>query len=577
MFNRYFQQELSYLKELGEEFSRAHPAVAPMLSGTSADPDVERLLEGVAFLTGLLRQKLDDEFPEIVHELIQLIWPHYLRPLPCATIVAFKPKPALKQPVKVSAGVEVASIPVDGTTCFFRTTSDVHVHPLTLTSAFFIEPAGKAPAIRLVLELRDLNLSEWKPGSLRLFLSGSFSHATDLYLLLRTYLRQITLKPLNGGTTCILSPEHLKPAGFSDNENLIPYPSNSFPGYRIIQEYFFLPEKFLFLDLTGWEAWTGRGEERQFEIHFELNEFPFPSPRVKTEDFVLFATPVINIFPHEADPIRLDHRKTEYAVSPAGADRFHYQVYSLEKVVGFAQGTAVERPYVPFDYFAARSKSDSVYHIARRNSPVRTGFDVLLSIAHGKGSKLSVSETLSIEMLCTNGTLPENLQVGDISVPTSSSPELVEFSNIRHTTVNILPPLEGNILWRLLSHLSLNFTSIANAKNLQAILGLYVFEGSQDKASVLSHKKRIAGIEKVESISVDRLISGVIRKGREIRINLRSDHFSGPGDLYLFGCMLDYFLGLYASINTFTRIVIKDVIKGDTYQWPERLGDHPLI
>ena len=100
MFNRYFQQELSYLKELGKEFSKAHPAVAPMLSGTSADPDVERLLEGVAFLTGLLRHKLDDEFPEIVHELIQLIWPHYLRPLPCATIVAFRPKPALKKFLK---------------------------------------------------------------------------------------------------------------------------------------------------------------------------------------------------------------------------------------------------------------------------------------------------------------------------------------------------------------------------------------------------------------------------------------------------------------------------------------------
>jgi type VI secretion system protein ImpG len=159
MFNRYFQQELSYLKDLGAEFSKAHPAVAPMLSGTSADPDVERLLEGVAFLTGLLRQKLDDDFPEIIHELTQLIWPHYLRPLPCSTIVAFKPKPALKVPMTVPAGVQLASAPLEGTTCFFNTCYDVDVHPLTLVSASFVEPAGKPPAIKIVLELSEINLS----------------------------------------------------------------------------------------------------------------------------------------------------------------------------------------------------------------------------------------------------------------------------------------------------------------------------------------------------------------------------------------------------------------------------------
>jgi type VI secretion system protein ImpG len=249
----------------------------------------------------------------------------------------------------------------------------------------------------------------------------------------------------------------------------------------------------------------------------------------------------------------------------------------MENVVGFVQGTAKERPYVPFDYFAAGEQSGSVYQTARRNSPVRSGFDVYLSVAHPKGSGIPVSETLSIKLLCTNGSLPENLQVGDISLPTSSSPELVEFSNIRHPTINILPPLTGNILWRLLSHLSLNYVSLAKVENLRAILDLYVFEENPDKASVLSNKKRIAGLEKVESKSLNRLISGIMRSGREIKIKARSDHFSGPGDLYLFGCMLDHFLGSYASINTFTRLVIEDVVKGDVYQWPERIGDHPLI
>lgn len=577
MFNRYFQQELTYLKELGEEFSKAHPAVAPMLSSTSTDPDVERLLEGVAFLTGLLRHKLDDEFPEIVHELIQLIWPHYLRPLPCSTIVAFTPKPMLKQPMTVQAGVQLASVPVEGIPCFFQTCYDVEVHPLTLSEASFVETPGKPPAISLGLELRDLPLSEWQPETLRLHLAGNVSHAADLYLILQRYLKQIVITPAEGGAPCMLPPNCLSPVGFSDKENIIPYPPNSFPGYRVIQEYTVLPEKFLFLDLGGWENWRSRGEGGQFEIRFELEELPFPAPRVKTEDFILSATPAINIFSHDADPIRLDHRKTEYLVRPGGAKSALYQVYSLEEVVGFVQGTAKERPYVPFDYFAADTQSGSVYQVTRRTSPVRSGFDVFLSVTNPEGAGRPVSETLSIKLLCTNGLLPENLQVGDISLPTSSSPEMVEFSNIRHPTVNVLPPLSGNLLWRLLSHLSLNYVSLANAENLRAILDLYVFEESRDKAAVLSNKKRIAGIEKVESNASNRLISGIMRSGREISIKARQDHFSSPGDLYLFGCILDHFLGSYASINTFTRLIIEDVVKGDIYRWPERIGDHPLI
>ena len=152
MFNKYYQQELNALRELGSEFSRAHPALAPMLSGPASDPDVERLLEGVAFLTGLLRQKLDDEFPEIVHSLTNLLWPHYLKPIPSTTMVAFSPKSTLKQSTRIPAGVHLASVPVGGTSCIYRTTFDVEMHPLTLLDASFQqlvrEAAGDQAPVR---------------------------------------------------------------------------------------------------------------------------------------------------------------------------------------------------------------------------------------------------------------------------------------------------------------------------------------------------------------------------------------------------------------------------------------------
>ena len=577
MFKKYFQSEIDSLKDLGADFSKAHPAVASMLSGPSADPDVERLLEGVAFLTAQMRQKLDDEFPEIIHELIQLIWPHYLRPVPSSTIVAFSPKPMLKEPMKIPAGIQLGSIPVEGTPCFFNTCYDVDVHPLSLKKASFLDPAGKPPSIRLEFELHGLNLSDWKIENLRFHLAGNTTASADLYLLLRNHVRKIVLSSTDTGSGCEIPSDRLKPVGYSDKESLIPYPSNSFPGYRLLQEYFILPEKFLFFDLTGLEHWTDKGDGARFSITFELDDFQFTPPKVKTESFVLFATPVINIFPHEADPIRFDHTKTEYLVRPSGTNSSHYQVYNVEKVVGLKHGTAQQKVYAPFELFNPRTGENPVYHTIIKQSPVEETLNVYLSPAYPPEGELPERETISINLTCTNGTLPESLRVGDICVPTSSSPEFVDFKNIRPTTSYVLPPIGTNLLWRLQSHLALNYLSLASAQNLKALLELYTFPSERNRSALLAIKKRIAGIEEVKASPASRIVGGAMMRGQDITARLRQDHFSSPGDLYLFGCMLDEFLSSYGSINTYTRFVVQEISKGDTYRWPVRIGDHPLI
>ncbi|MGA1874893.1 MAG: type VI secretion system baseplate subunit TssF [bacterium] len=568
---------MNHLKEVAAEFSKAHPALAPMLSGPSTDPDVERLLEGVAFLVALLRQKLDDEFPEIIHELMHMIWPHYLRPVPSTTIMAFSPKPTLKQSLSIPRGVSIASIPVEGTSCLFQTCYEVEVHPLNLLEASFLQPPGRPPMMKLVLELRGLRLSDWQPKCLRFFFSGNHTLATDLYFLLRHQVRRIMINPLEKGASSLLGPDFLKPVGYGPREALIPYPSNSFPGYRILQEYFILPEKFLFLDLIGWERWQKRGDGSRFEICFELAEISSPPPRIKKDNFVLFATPAVNVFPHEADPVRLNHHQAQYLVRPSGSNAGHYQVYAVEKVVGFMQGTAEERRYFPFDLFHPQSQKNPVYHLNFTKSPVDDNHMVYLSVAYPPEAGPPLQETLSIGLLCTNGSLPEGIQSGDVSLPTGSSPEFVEFKNLRPPTPASLPPLGTNLLWRLVSHLSLNHLSLTSAENLRALLTLYLFPASRDRTAILANEKRIAGIEKIEVKPANRLVSGLVMRGQEVKVKMRQDHFAGQGDLYLLGCILDYFLGGYASINTYTNLVIEEITKGDLYQWSARIGDRPLI
>jgi len=578
MINRYYQKELAYLRELGVEFARAHPAIAPMLSGQTTDPDVERLLEGVAFLNGMLRQKLDDEFPEIAHSLMELICPHYLRPVPATTLIAFQPKPTLKQSQSIPAGIQIGSVPVEGTSCLFRTSYDVEIHPLSITGAGFSHPSGQAPRITVSLELNGLNLSQWNLNRLRFFIGGDYASGTDVYLLLCNHLKQITLRPLHEGASCTLDAGCLKQVGFGKENSLIPYPSHAFPGYRNIQEYFTVPQKFLFIDIEGWEQWRGRGKGARFEIVFELQETPFGSPRIGNDSFVLFVSPAINIFPHEAEPVMLDHRQEQYQVRPSGSNREHYQVYSVENVTGYIHGTAKERAYVPFDCFRSGLESDPVYHISKRRSSVHDGFDVYLSVAYPKDAgAFPVSETLSIDLSCTNASLPGRLQTGDINQPTSSSPEFVDFRNIMRPTPNVPPPLGSNLLWHLISHLSLNYLSLTEAENLRALLGLYIFPEGRDQAVTLAHRKRISGIDSVGSRASHRLVSGFVMRGQDIELQLRLDHFASPGDLFLFGCVLDHFFGGYTSLNSYSRLIIRENTRGYRYQWKPRIGHRHLL
>jgi len=576
MFNRYYQEELSLLKELGAEFARAHPALAPMLSGQTPDPDVERLLEGTAFLTGMVRQKLDDEFPELLHGLMNLFFPHYLRPIPSASILAFTPRQILREPLRVPAGTEVASTPQDGTSCTFRTCFDVDAVPLRIKDALIEQTAGSAPVMTLTFELSGIPLTAWNPEKIRLYLAGGIPQGSELYYHLMNNLEKVVFSSPDG-VPCVLPASSVRPVGFEDGDALLNYPAQSFPAYRILQEYFMLPEKFLFVDIYGFDRWKGRGRGPVFTLQLFLKQEPSPPISIRQDSFVLFATPIINLFSHDSDPIRYDHLKSRYLVRPSGANPKHYQIVEVKKVSGFMQGTSREKPYISFQQFSPQYEAKAVYNISIAKSVIDDSFETYISVAYPGAEIAPTEEVLSLKLLCTNGSLPESLGLGDISKPTSSSPELLEFSNIRPTTMNILPPLESNTLWRLLSHVSINVLTLERPEALKTLLDLYVFTEGRDRAAILANKKRIAGIDGFSTTYLNRLAKGVMARGIAVNLSLKQEHYAGAGDMYLFSTILDRFFGWYSAINSFTSLTVREINSGETYRWPTRLGEHFLI
>jgi type VI secretion system protein ImpG len=576
MLNRYYEQELGHLRELAAEFSKAYPALAPMLAGPSSDPDVERLLEGVAFLTGLVRSRVDDDFPEFMQALGNLIFPHYLRPVPACTMIVFEPKGKLNEPALVKAGVEIASVPVDGTPCTFRTCYSVEVHPLSLTRVELIEHAGSPPAIRLSLKLDGVPLANWPIKSLRFFLSDAISSASALYFVLSRYLREIAISS-QGGEVKLLPASALRPVGFDSQEELLPYPSHAYPGYRVLQEYFLMPEKFLFFELEGLERWQSRGQGQEFTIEFRLSETPSVMPPIRNESFRLNVTPAVNLFAADAEPILLDHKRPEYRIIPSARWRSRFQIFSVDEVLGHPPGSASPRTYNRFGLFQSDGGGNTgMYEVLMRASATERAFEAYLSIAYPP-DQMPVTETLSIRLTCTNGSLPESLHLGDISKATDTSPERVSFQNIRPPTSSFVPLASDSLLARVVSHLSLNYLSIGNAENLRALLHLYVFPGLQEHGPETANRRRIQGIQDLHIAPANRIVRGAMMRGQHLKLRCRGDHFASQGDLFLFGVVLDRFMADYSAINTYSRMELEDTVSGDRYLWTERIGQQPLI
>jgi len=571
MINSYYTEELDLLRQIARDFSNDNPAIAPMLGEPCADPDVERLLEGVAFLTGCIRQKIDDEFPEIVHDLLRQIWPNALRPLPSATLLAFSPIHKLTETRKVPAGAFALTSQEQGMACQFRTCTDVDVHPMCIRDAVYMAPPGKPPWIRVQFALSVMGVARFKPGKLKLYLGGNYKEASDLYHLLSTHVKEIVIQAEGDENAFRLGPECLVAKGFDSDEALIPWPTHAFEGFRLIQEFFLMPEKYLFFELSGIDSWNTSSNANEFHVDFILDKSFEEVVKCSERSFVLFVTPAINVFPHASHPVISDHRKTEYPVRPAGVPVGPLQIYSIEKVTGFYSEKASG---ITFSEYHTYLTGDSPYYYRERLSkhPVNNQVDVSVSIAYSRSKALPPVKSLSFDLLCTNGELAENFAEGAICFTGETTPEGIDVKNIRKPTVSALPPLGSQALWRLTSLLAMNILSLKRTEDLKSLLGLFVMEGYRDRHHVRTNEHKIKGIKGFETKSVDRLIGGALVRGLDMRITLSRSHFAGMGDVYLFGTVLSHFFGMYATINTFTRLTINETDSGEILEWKERMG-----
>ena len=604
----YYEQELTQLRQLGREFAERYPKIAGRLllsEDRCEDPHAERMIEAFAFLAARIHRKLDDEFPQITEALLNILYPHYLRPIPSMTIARFDPVAASKTltgMVEIPRHSGLNSTALKGQPCRFRTTYPVEIGPIAVTEVSLVsvadpralrlpEDVNGALRVRLKCSNPQIDFTRLPLSRLRFFINQDMSLGSYLYELLFGRLARVAWLGADGWTRLAQAGADVVSAvGFDEQDGLLDYDARSFLGYRLLTEYFAFPEKFLFLDVNGFERLQGlAGAGDEIVLSFYLRDLPDDEittrlARSLTPDsLLLFCTPAVNLFQQPADPILLTHTKTEYPVQVDSRRPLGLEVYAIESVVKVENHGTTGEKAVPFEPFysirhGAGASDRQAYWHARRVPSSRAGdrgTDVVLSVVDSEFLPANAqADALSLNVSCTNRDLPTLLPIGrpdgDFTLDAGSTAYRIQA--LRKPTDPIRPDGGRGQQWRLISHLSLNHLSLLEGGRdaLVEMLSLYNYRSTP----VL--RKLIEGIRDLHcqpgyAMLHDGPFPSAVR-GVDVTLTLDATHYVGSG-AFLFSAVLDRFLGLYCAPNSFVRLrAVTDQDQTEVAQWPARSG-----
>jgi type VI secretion system protein ImpG len=449
---------------------------------------------------------------------------------------------------------------------------------------------GKLSVSALTLSFRtfkDIRLSDLQIDQLRFFINAEGQLVHQLYETIFGHCTGVLLQR-PGSPVVPLGASALTEVGFAKDEGMLPYSSRSFLGYRLIQEYFHFPEKFLFFDINGLSALRTASGQNEFNIVLQFDEPPRFTQQLEPQNFRLGCTPIVNLFQQTAEPIRLDHAHTEYRVVPDVRRQRTTEVYAVDAVTCLSPNTGQSvafQPFYSFKHSFEREQQRTFWHATRRASERKDdpGTEVFLTLVDlNFRPTRPASDVVTVAVTCSNRDLPGMLPFGDAEgdFDLEGAAPVRRINCLVKPTKTVRPPLRHGAQWRLISHLSLNFLSAVDSGSdsdpevLQEILKLYDFSDSP------AVQQQILGLAAVKSRQVWRRIrttrgSGFAR-GIEATLEFDEMRYVGSG-VYLFASVLEKFLGLYVSINAFSEMVATTKQRGLLKRWAPRSGQQPLL
>ncbi|HXT81686.1 MAG TPA: type VI secretion system baseplate subunit TssF [Acetobacteraceae bacterium] len=599
----YYDRELTAIKRLAAEFAETHPKIAGRLrlsADAVDDPHVARLLEGVAFLAARVHHRLDDEFPELTDALLGLLYPHYLAPIPSCMVVQLGCQPDLVTPARLPVGTGYETEPVHGEPLRYRSTSAVTLWPIEVEAIRLsglplvapVNPAapGAAGVLRITLKCLapDVTFAQLGVDRLRFFLRGPANQTLPLYELLGGH--SLSVAYANSATDpspVIVPADSIQPAGFADDEALLPWSARSFAGFRLLSEYFAFPDKFLFIDFTRIDTKTMVSGGNKLEIFVYLDRSgPELERTVGQHTMALGCTPLVNLFSQRCEPIALNHADTEYRIVPDARRPRAAEVYSVERVRE-TQPDGSFRPWRPFYRLNEADPEPGVpggfYFAPRRAAaPGVAGTEVFVAPHDPDFDPDDPPDAvLSVDALCLNRDLPTDLPFGGGRPQlrlVEGAAAVASIAAVTPPTTTLRPPLRERGFWRLVSHLALGHLSVTGgsdgAEALKEVLRLYDLRETAESRMAIEALTSIAAVPGAARAPGR---AGAFCRGLDVTLEFDSRAWQAGG-LYLLAAVLERFLALHGTVNSFTRT--RAVLRGRpgvAAAWPARSGTRVLV
>jgi type VI secretion system protein ImpG len=314
---------------------------------------------------------------------------------------------------------------------------------------------------------------------------------------------------------------------------------------------------------------------------------------VTPDAFDLYATPAINLFEKRCDRVLLTNRDVEHHIVPDRTAPMDYEVYSVTSVTGISEQGEKDVDFKAFysadDFTAAGSTHPSYYTQNRRMRQrsekerlrgVRTsylGSELFLSLVDPSQAPYGADlGQLSVMAMCSNRDLPLLLATGapDVFHLPDGGPVSCVTTPIPPTRPR--PSLgQGDTSWRLISHLSLNYLSIADTENGGGIEALRELVGIYAPVADKTVEKQIEGMIAIQSRPIVRRMSdGILStavRGLELKLTFDDSFFEGTS-VYLLGSVLERFFRRYVTINSFTETVLVTQQRGEIARWKPEIG-----
>ncbi len=517
---RLYRDELTHLRELGAEFAREHPKIASRLAmeGTEvADPYVERLLEGFAFLTARVQLKLEAEQPKLIAQLLQSIYPNFLAPVPSMAVMRLSvdtTDPNLARGYTVPRGSGVTSLLARGqnTRCEFRSAMAVTLWPLELVHAQVFSHAPDLPLARLPqarpmkgglrLRLRcggGLRFDQLGLDALRLYITTPDDVAFRLHeLVLGTAVGTLVYGVAGGklqlpaeAAAAWSDNKSVRPVGMADDEALLPETLRAFSAHRLLQETAALPQRLLFFEIGDLAPRLERitATEVDIVVGFARSDTALET-LVDSSSLALFCTPVVNLFQRRLDRVTLGPGSADYHVVPDRTRPMDLEIHSIERVVGHGDASDASagntgrdglREFVPLyssqhqppehgsGYYTLRREPRQPSERQRKEGarvPSYLGEEVFMSLVDaGHGPYRESLRQLSVLAWVTNRDLPALLppggNAGDKSWQLESPGPVSRVDCLCGPTRPVSRQPVGDIGWQLVAHLTQNHLAFA--------------------------------------------------------------------------------------------------------------------